>query len=461
MKRFSILSFLLATAMGLAACGGGGSSMNTPPSNANNSGPVFVTGEDAPMPSVVAFNITLNSITLNNSSGSVQVLSQPTTVDFARLMGLRALLGFNTVTPGTYNSVTFTLANPVISYLNLSNTPPTVSTLNGTLTTSTLTVSLPKPLTVAASGLAGLHMDFDLRQSLQVDGTGQITGTVDPHIDVMAVKASDDQGQITDLNGGLVSVNANGNSFVMQRPDGFQRMIDVNAQTNFNGTWSINNLASPAFISVQGTVQADGSILASDVEVISTDHAFVSGRIIALTTSNNAVQMVSIFVGEEMPALSGIPVDQVLTLDVSQVTKYDICFFNNWFTNLLFNNTSLVVGQRIFIGGTYDTTSNTLTPKTISLRRQGVVGDLVANSVNITSGNVGSFQLQNNFLLGYVLGSPLTVNTGDGTNFVNINGLAGLQAAGTTNLVVRGLVFKDPTSGDPVLWAHRVRVLPD
>lgn len=460
MKRHTILSLLLATAMGLAGCGGGGSSMNNPPSGSSNSAPVFVTGEDAPMPSVVAFNITLDQITLNNSSGSVMLLSQPTTVDFARLMGLRALLGFNTVTPGTYTSVTFTMENPVISYLNLSVTPPTVSTLNGTLTTSTLTVALPKALTVASTGLAGLHIDFDLRQSLQVNGTGQITGSVNPQIDVMAVKASDDQGLITDLNGGLVSVNASGNSFVMQRPDGFERTIDVNAQTTFNGTWSINNLAAPAFVSVQGMVQADGSILASDVEVISTDHAFVSGRIIALTTNNNAVQTVSIFVGEEMPALSGIPVDQVLTLDVSQVTNYDICFFDNWFTNLLFNNTSLVVGQRIFIGGTYDTTSNTLTPKMISLRRQGVVGDLVANSVNITNGNVGSFQLQNNFLLGYVLGGPLTVNTGDGTNFVNINGLAGLQSAGTTNLVVRGLVFKDPTTGDPVLWAHRVRILP-
>jgi hypothetical protein len=461
MKRFSVLSLLLAAAMGLAGCGGGGSNATSPPANSNNSAPVFITGEDAPMPSVVAFNITLDKITLNNSSGSVTVLSQPTTVDFARLMGLRALLGFNTVAPGTYNSVTFTMENPVISYLNLSNTPPILSTLNGTLTTSTLTVSLPKALTVASSGLAGLHMDFDLRQSLQVDGTGQVTGTVDPHIDVMAVKAGDDQGIITDLNGGLASVNASANLFVLQRPDGFQRTIDVNAQTNFNGTWSINNLAVPAFISVQGTVQADGSILASDVEVISNDRAFVSGRIIAMTTNNNAVQTVSIFVGEEMPALSGIPVDQVLTLDVSQVTRYDICFFDNWFTNLLFNDTSLVVGQRVFIGGTYDTTSNTLTPKMISLRRQGVVGDLVSNSVNITNGNVGNFQLQNNFLLGYVLGGPLTVDTGDGTNFVNINGLSGLQSAGTANLVVRGLIFKDPTSGNPVLWAHRVRILPD
>jgi hypothetical protein len=44
--------------------------------------------------------------------------------------------------------------------------------------------------------------------------------------------------------------------------------------------------------------------------------------------------------------------------------------------------------------------------------------------------------------------------------FVNINGLSGLQAAGSANLVARGLVLYDPVSQKPVVWAHRVRVLP-
>lgn len=461
MKRLLALSTIFAIAMSLASCGGsaatGSSQQNNPGSNL---APVFVTGEDAPLPSVVSFNITLNSIALNNSSGSVQVLTQPVTVDFARLLGLRSLIGFNSVAPGSYTSVTFTLASPVISYVNLGTTPPTLSTLNGTLTSSTVTVALPKPLVVSSSGLAGLHMDFDLRQSLQLDSTGQVTGTVNPNIDVMAVKASDDGGQITDFNGGLISVNVAGNSFLMQGPFGFQRTIDVNSNTQFNGSWSLNNMTPPEFVSLEGTVQADGSILASSMEVISTDRAFVSGKILAVNPISGPVQTVTIFVGEELPALSGIPVDTVLTLDISQVTRYDICFFDNWFTNMLFSNTSLVNGQRIFIGGDYDSSSNTFTPHMISLRRQGVVGGLVANSVNIVSGNQGSFQLQNSFLLGYVLGGPLTVNTGDGTNFVNINGLAGLQSAGMTNLVVRGLIFKNQSTGDPELWAHRVRILP-
>jgi len=454
MRRFAFLSALLALlALTLIACGGGAAS----PGGSSNQSAVFVTGEDAPLPSVVSFYITINSITLNNGSTSVPVLTQPTTVDLGRLTGLRSMLGFSTVAPGTYNSATFTFASPVIYYVDVTTTPPSLGKLNGTLTNSTVTVAFPtgKPLVVDANGLAGLHMDFDLRQSLAVDNSGQITGSVNPSVDVMAVSASDDLGEITDFRGSVLSVNTSANSFLVQGPYGFQEVIKVNTQTQFNGSYSLNNLPTDAIVAVEGIVQADGSILATDAEVITTDKAFVSGRILAVAPG----PVVTMFVGEELPDLSpSFPVDTVQTIDLSAVTKYDICFFDNWFTQQLFNSSSLVVGQRIFVGGTF--MSGTFTPEMVSLRRQGVVGSLVANSVNIVSGNQGSFQMQNDLLMSYAAGGPFTVNTGNGTRFVNINGLAGLQAAGSTNLVVRGLVFKDAVSGKPVVWVHRVRVLP-
>ena len=109
MKRFLSLSGLLALVLSFSACNGvSNSSSSTPPPNTQ--GQVFATGEDAPVSSVVAFNITINSITLNNGSTTAQVLSTPTKVDFGRLIGLRSLLGFNTVAPGTYTSATFTFA---------------------------------------------------------------------------------------------------------------------------------------------------------------------------------------------------------------------------------------------------------------------------------------------------------------------------------------------------------------
>jgi hypothetical protein len=137
MRRILGLATVFCFAVLAIACGGGAA---TGTGGGSNSSAVFVTGEDAPLPSVVSFFVTINSITLNNSSGSVTVLNTPTTVDFGRLVGLRSLLGFNTVAAGTYTSATLNLSNPVINYVNLSTNPPSLGTINGSLTSSTVTV---------------------------------------------------------------------------------------------------------------------------------------------------------------------------------------------------------------------------------------------------------------------------------------------------------------------------------
>ena len=463
MKRFATLLVLLAPLFLLMACGGGASSG---PQTNNQVGAVFITGEDAPVSSVVAFDITINKITLNNSSTSVVALSTPTAVDFGRLMGLRSLLGFNTVTPGTYNSVTFTFETsnpaPVIDYVGLTTNPPSVQMLTGTMSQPTVTVPFPagKPLVVTSNELAGLHIDFNLRDSLAVNGN-QMTGAMNPVIAVQAVSASEDLGEITEFTGNIVSVSTTANSFVMQGPYGFQRTIDVNSSTLYNGSNSLSTLAVNGIVSVIGRMQADGSILASGVELISTSQAFISGRVLAVNPTSGPVQTVTMWVGEELGTSGIIPVDTVQTIELNAVSTYDVCFFDNLLTQQVFNDASLVIGQRIFIGGS--TAGGVFTPQMVSLRRQGVVGALVANSVIITGGtgsNLGYFQMQNDALMSYSAGGPFTVLTGDKTFFVNINGLAGLQQAGTPNLISRGLVFKNPADGKPVVVAGRVRVLP-
>jgi hypothetical protein len=250
----------------------------------------------------------------------------------------------------------------------------------------------------------------------------------------------------------------------MQGPFGHQFTVAVNGSTNFNQGFTLATLpATGGFVAIQGTVQMDGSILASDVEFITTDRAFISGRILALNPTSGPVQTVTLWVGETGGSASGL-VDTVQTVDVSSVTTYDICFFNNsWFSpSNLFGDSSMLVGQRIFIGGTF--TNSTFAPDFISLRRQGVYGMVVPGSVIVTSGNAGNFQLLNTGLLGMSLGGPLTVNTGAGTVFFQGNSntltLMDLQTASATvsvPAIARGLVLKDSTSGDPVLWAHRVR----
>lgn len=467
MKRFAMLSMLLALCgLTVVGCGGGGTTLSTNP----QAGAVFVTGEDAPLSSVVSLNLSINSITLTGASNSPQLVSSPITVDFARLVGLREPLAFGAVPADTYTKATFVLSSPVINYIS-PGTPPQVSTLNGTFAnptstnpqTTSVTVSFPTPMVVTANGLAGMHTEFDIRQSLAVDNAGQITGVISPVMFVEAVKAINPDGQITDLTGTIVSVNVAGSSFVMQGPFGHQFTVAVNGSTDYNGGYTLATLpTSGGFVALQGTVQMDGTILASDVEFITTDLAFISGRILALNPTTGPVQTVTLWVGETGGGASSL-VDTVQTVDVSGVSNYAICFFNNsWFSpNNLFGNSSMLMGQRIFIAGSF---SGSFTPDFISLRRQGVYGMVVPGSVTVTSGNAGNFQLLNTGLLGLSLGGPLTVNTGAGTLFFQGNSntltLTDLQTATATTsvpVVARGLVLKDSVSGGPVLWSHRVR----
>jgi Domain of unknown function (DUF4382) len=453
MKKFLGIALALVLATLGVGCSSSGSPSSTSPSA--QSANVFVTGEDAPLASVVGFNVTINSITLTGGT-SPQVLSAATTVDFARLLGLRSPLAFNSVPAGTYTGATFTLSTPVISYVDMTHTPPALNTINGTFnsaggpTQTTVTVNFPCSMVVAANGLAGLRMEFDIRQSVAVDGSGNITGVVNPTIYASAVQAGDSGGQITDLMGGLASVNASANSFIIQGPYGHQLTIDVNSSTQFNSGWTINNLASPAVVGVQGAFQADGSLMATYVEVITTSRAFVSGRVLAINPTSGPVQQVTMWIGETSADLVSDS-NTIQTIDVSNVAdnQYDICFFNNLFTNALFSPSHVLVGQRIFVGGSYS--NSVFTPQMVSLRLQGVYGTMTGTA-SIVSGNIGNFELQNNALIGYSLGGgPLTVWTGNATLFVNTAGLSALTNG--ESLVAGGLLFYDQLTAGPIMAA--------
>jgi hypothetical protein len=202
---------------------------------------VFLTGTDAPLPSVVSFQVTINSVTLSNGGNNgVDILQSAQTIDFARYNGLQTLLDFNSVPAGTYNTVTVSLSNPVISYVNLSSatppTPPTITTVNNaTLTNSTVTVQLPNSFTVTAGQAAGLKMDFDLRQSILTDSNGQVTGSVSPTIDFTALTPNTASAEIDEFYATVVSVNTSQSTFMIQGPHGRQYTVALNQANNGSG----------------------------------------------------------------------------------------------------------------------------------------------------------------------------------------------------------------------------------
>jgi hypothetical protein len=453
--------------MAVASGCGGGASSSTSTSVQQESGSVFVNGTDAPLPSVVSFQVDITGMTVSDGTNPpVSVLNGTQTIDFARLNGLHTLLDINSIPAGTYTSVNVTLANPEIVYLNVTNpqttppTRPTVTTLNATtspavtLTQSSVNISLSNPLTVSAGDIIGLSFDFDLRHSIQVDSNGNFTGVVNPTLDLNAVTPSDSDAYIDDFVAGVI--NTGTNSFMIQGPHGHQFTVNVNDQTEWETNESIANLTSTSIVEISGSIDAtSGAILADTVAILSQNSFYAGGLITYVDPATGAANDFDLYVRNVLPAGTGFQSEQISTIDLSGNENYFIYWWHNKFTSFLFNSSLLVPGQHVSIGGPF--TNGAVTVKRVVLRHEGHNGAWVIGS---TDTGAGTFQFNSNGLAGVLFNGPVTVYCTPLTVFKGgLTGLSSLTGSAAINLRVVGLVLKDPISGQPVFVAHSVEQL--
>jgi hypothetical protein len=462
------LSGILVLAMMAVASGcGGGASSSTSTSVQQESGSVFVNGTDAPLPSVLSFQVDITGMTVSDGTNPpVSVLNGTQTIDFARLNGLHTLLDINSIPAGTYTSVNVTLANPEIVYLNVTNpqttppTRPTVTTLNATtspavtLTQSSVNISLSNPLTVSAGDIIGLSFDFDLRHSIQVDSNGNFTGVVNPTLDLNAVTPGDSDAYIDDFVAGVI--NTGTNSFMIQGPHGHQFTVNVNDQTEWETNETIANLTSTSIVEISGSIDAtSGAILADTVAILSQNSFYAGGLITYVDPATGAANDFDLYVRSVLPAGTGFQSEQISTIDLSGNENYFIYWWHNKFTSFLFNSSLLVPGQHVSIGGPF--TNGAVTVKRVVLRHEGHNGAWVIGS---TDTGAGTFQLNSNGLAGVLFNGPVTVYCTPLTVFKGgLTGLSSLTGSAAINLRVVGLVLKDPVSGQPVFVAHSVEQL--
>jgi Domain of unknown function (DUF4382) len=465
-SKWSIALLFLIPAVMVSGCGGGGS-MTTPVQAQNGS--VFVTGTDAPLPSVVSFQVDITGITVSDGTNPpVSVLSNTQTVDFARLNGLHTLLDLNSIPAGTYTTVTVTLANPQIGYLNLTNpqtnppTRPTISTLNSTtspavsLTQSSVPITLAKPLVVSANNIIGLSFDFDLRQSIQVDQNGQITGVVNPNLDLRTITPDDADAYIDEFVAGVVSVNASGNSFVIQGPHGRQFTVNVNDQTEFENSESLADLTTTSIVQISGTLdRTSAAFLADTVGIVSQNGFYAGGLVTFVDPATGAANDFDLYVRSTLPTGTGFQTGQISTINLTGDEKFFIYWWHLKFPSFLFNASLLVPGQRVSVGGPFG--NGAVTVKRVVLRHEGHVGTWVVGS---TDTGASTFQFNSSGLAGVLFNGPVTVYCTPFTNFRGgLTGLGDLTGTTALNLRVVGLVLKDPISGQPVFVARRIEKL--
>ena len=466
MKPMKWLSGIAVLALVAAASGCGGGASSTTPTQPQ-SGSVFVNGTDAPLPSVVSFQVDITGMTVSDGvNPPISVLSGTQTVDFARLNGLHTLLDLNSIPAGTYTNVNVTLANPEIMYLNVTNpqttppTRPTVTTLNATsspavtLTQSSVPITLSSPLTVNAGDIIGLSFDFDLRHSIQVDANGNFTGVVNPTLDLKAVTPSDSDAYIDDFVAGVTNVGTS--SFMIQGPHGHQFTVNVNDQTEWENSESISNLTNTSIVEISGTLdRTSGAILADTVAIVSQDSFWAGGLVTFVDPATGPANDFDLYVRSVVPSATGFQSGQISTIDLTGNENYFIYWWHNKFTSFLFNSSLLVPGQHVSIGGPFS--NGAVTVKRVVLRHEGHNGAWVVGSTDV---GASTFQFNSNGLAGVLFNGPITVYCTPFTVFKGgLTGLGSITGTAAMNLRVVGLVLKDPISGQPVFVAHSVEQL--
>jgi hypothetical protein len=442
----------------LVTAGCSSSSMTTTGTQSAETGSAFAIGTDAPMASVVSFPVQLESVELTGSGGSTTTLiSGMPTVDFARYNGLQALLDMNDVPVGTYTGVTITLGSGSIGYLDTSSTPPAIQSMAASFTSSTVNVTLTKPLVVVHGGNpVGLRLDFDLAQSIEVDSNGNITGTVNPTFDATAVKNSDRGGYIDEFIAGVVSVNQAGQSFVVQGPHGANFTINVSGSTEWDGDASLSTLNTSSIVAVSGKIDPADRTLDADVVALISDKGFyATGQITYVAeTAGNPATSFDLYVRGLEPTSTGLALGQLATVDLTGNEKYYIYWAHNPLTQFLFNSSSLLAGQDIAMGGPATGAANAsdVTVDRIHLRNWGFNGTIVAGSQNPAD---GTFQMQIKGFAGVLIPETVTVYLGPICDFrYGLDTFTDLTDGASIRVV--GLLLNDPANGQVVLVARHI-----
>jgi hypothetical protein len=322
----------------------------------------------------------------SNGNGHPLISGSPT-VDFARFNGLQTLLDMNDVPVGTYTSVEITLGAGTLGYLSVpASGAPTVVTEAAVLTTSTISVNLTNPLVITQAGApAGLRMDFDLRKSIQVDSSGNITGNVTPTFNVTSVANTDPGGYIDSFDAAVVSVSSGGQSFVVQGPHGEDFTVNVGGNTEWENNESISSLTTSSIVTISGTLdKADQTIDADDIGILSQQGFYAGGQITYVTPSTGPATSFDLYVRGLLPTTTGLTLGDIATVNLSGNENYFIYWFHNSLTHFVFNESLLLPGQHVSVGGpaTGAANANGVTVKRVVLRHWGYNSTVVANSVN-------------------------------------------------------------------------------
>jgi len=471
-----LLLGLLVSAVLWNACGSGSMSpvvQNKPPAPADNgTATVSLTMGDTPPAGVtiLSFELKVTAAVLNPhdpTHSPVSLLAQPVEVEIKRLEIERAFLNTASVPADTYDSITVTFANPQLTILNTSSGPiagcaaGTVCKLEPPLGPASVTVSsAPFPLDLTGNSQAGLLLDFNLNDSIQVDLS------IQPSVSFtqLALVPGDDKPQpeeemdeIEDVAGQVTAVDVANQQFTFLNPlNGQTLAIQVNDATrfeDFDEAGLANTFAALAVgqvVEVDLTLMTGGSLVAKRVELRHTENEVedeFEGTVVAVDSPTQ----IKMIVVSESDDSGTIQVGDQVTVTLESGAQFRID--DDGLTvpsDLVFASAAdLLVGQNVQVRAASGSSGAAVTTDRVRLRRSRFTAAVAA----ISDSNFSVNSLPGYFGMADPPITQIDVRSTSETDFEDVSGISGLAVGNTVSL--RGLLFK--TSGNPLLLADTVR----
>jgi hypothetical protein len=472
----SHLSFALAltSCVLLLACN---SSMNR---NASSVGgvPMTLTIGDTPPTGVAVlfFEASIIGASLQPSDSkkpAVSVMTTPVEVEFGHLQTDTAFLNLGNVGPDTYQSLTLTFGNAMMTIVNHSGAAigscadNSVCELTPNFNPSMVTLSsAPFPITVSQNSVVGIRLDFNVDSSVQSDLSINPTVTIKKFTQR---RDSDDKQEMERLDevDGQVTTVGNNQLTLMNERSGQSFTISVDNTTVFEDFDQAGCTVSPEDLScVQAGQIVDvdlsengmGAMLAKRVEFEEkAQQVAIKGTI----TSVDSTTQFHMVVFNEEPAMSSISEGSSVVVAIQPNAMFQVgreeMGEDGGFSNsgLSFaSGADLLVGQDVQIRpGTLSSSGGTTTVTTDLVR---LWPSQITGQVGNISTDSGMFTLTGLSPLFTGATPPITtinVVTLSGMDFIDFSGMGSISNGSTVS--VRGLLFN--TAGTPTLVTRTMR----
>lgn len=455
MKRTALLMSCIILVAFLAGCGSGKMANNSAPSS------VMLSMGDASNDRIIAFALTVNSITLTGGSNPT-VLSTPTRVEFVHNAGTFQPLVQVDVPSGTYTGATLALADPKVVAIDTTTHQPVQ--LTGMLSNSTVNVTFGSPLVINAS-IGDVRFDLDLANTVTINGS---TATITPTFHVTTKIVGSDNGDrdddIKSVRGTVSSVAAP--KFTITSTQTSQMMtFTADANTRFDGVTGLSQLTNGMTVRVAFVVQSDGTLLAKKVETEEDDNdGFDVEAFITSVTGKPATQIsvTDDFVSSSVANfLNMVGIGDKLTIAINSNTTFSVADEGTGLAqvdvtglSVSFDANNIGAAQNVDIGVNheleFDQAGMSATANSIKLEQQAVTGQ-----VSNLSGSAPA-----TFTLTVAADSAFAIVTGQTTLTANVrsNTATDVPVANNTKVRVRGLLFFNGTSY--TLVASRITTQP-